>query len=245
MVLLLHREKLKPGNGALGNGDTAMSKSPKVCYKFPGQYTVTLIAISDSGCQSQLFIKNMINVYDHPHANFTATPQPADILQPQINFTDLTIDQYGISSWFWLFGDINESSSALQNPMFTYKDTGTYCPTLVVTNIHNCTDSIEKCIVIEPHFTLYVPDAFTPNNDHLNDVFKAEGIYICSFEMWIFDRWGMQMYHGTDINQGWNGVVQGGSKEAQEDTYVYLIKAQDCKGEHEMHQFVGKVTLIR
>ncbi|HWY99118.1 MAG TPA: gliding motility-associated C-terminal domain-containing protein, partial [Bacteroidia bacterium] len=166
--------------------------------------------------------------------------------QPFIQFTDLSIDQYGINQWFWSFGDASDSTSTLQNPSHTYADTGTFCQSLTVTNIHNCTDVVEKCLVVEPFFALYVPDAFTPNHDKLNDVFMVEGKYICNFEIWIFDRWGMQMYHSTDITKGWDGTVGGDSQKAQEDTYVYLIKARDCRDDqHQVHTLVGKVTLLK
>ncbi len=237
---------VKTWQWSFGDGGTSTSQNPHYCYTKPGVYTVTLIAISDSGCKQQLFINNMITVYDHPHANFTYAPQLVTILQPNVQFTDLSVDQYGINKWFWSFGDPADSTSTVQNPSHTYADTGTFCTSLTVTNIHNCTDAVEKCIIVEPFFALYVPDAFTPNHDGLNDVFLAEGKYICSFEMWIFDRWGMQIFHSTDITKGWNGTVGGDSKQVQEDTYVYLIKAQDCRdGQHQLHTLIGKVTLLR
>src|SRR6185312_17006295 len=168
-----------------------------------------------------LNMPNLINIYSHPKANFAATPQPTDILTPTLYFTDASTDAYGIKSWFWTFGDATDSTSTIPSPQHTYGDTGTYCPTLVVTNIHNCTDSIEHCIVIEPFFALYIPNAFTPNTDGRDEVFLPEGKYVCTFEMWIFDRWGQELFHTTDINQGWNGHVGSSSAMCQEDTYVY------------------------
>ncbi|HSY76456.1 MAG TPA: PKD domain-containing protein, partial [Bacteroidia bacterium] len=238
--------KVKTWEWSFGDGGTSAAQNPHYCYSKAGVYTVTLIAISDSGCKQQLFISNMITVYDHPHADFTYAPQPVTILQPFVQFTDQSVDQYGISKWFWSFGDASDSTSTLQNPGHTYADTGTFCQSLTVTNIHSCTDAVEKCLIVEPFFALYVPDAFTPNHDGLNDVFMVEGKYICDFEIWIFDRWGMQLYHSTDITKGWNGTVGGDSQKAQEDTYVYLIKARDCRDDqHQLHTVVGKVTLLK
>jgi gliding motility-associated-like protein len=227
-----------------GNGDTSTMQNPMDCYTSPGEYSVTLTDVSTFGCTSTLTMPNLISAYDHPHAAFAATPQPADILQPQIQFTDKTVDYYGLQSWFWTFGDVSDSTSSLQNPSHTYGDTGTFCPTLVVTNIHQCTDSVEQCIVIDPHFTLYIPNAFTPNGNVRNDIFLPTGIYICTFEMWIFDRWGMQIFHTKDINQGWNGTVNSSSNLAQQDTYVYVIDATDCL-KHTNHHYLGSVTLIK
>jgi gliding motility-associated-like protein len=61
--------------------------------------------------------------------------------------------------------------------------------------------------------------------------------------MYIFDRWGMQLYHTTDITKGWNGTVGGGSTVAQEDTYEYKIKVTDAQNKE--HAYVGNVTLIK
>ena len=69
------------------------------------------------------------------------------------------------------------------------------------------------------------------------------GKYIKSFEMYIFDRWGMQLYHTTDITKGWNGSVNGGSNVAQEDTYIYKIQVIDSQGN--AHSYTGNVSIIK
>jgi gliding motility-associated-like protein len=61
--------------------------------------------------------------------------------------------------------------------------------------------------------------------------------------MYIFDRWGMELYHTNDINKGWNGIVKGGSVICQEDSYVYTITATDWS--NEKHSYVGEFTLIK
>ncbi|HSY76428.1 MAG TPA: PKD domain-containing protein, partial [Bacteroidia bacterium] len=225
-----------------GNGDTSNQQNPTDCYAKPGVYSVSLTATSNSGCVAHLLISNLITVYDHPHADFTDAPQPVNIMNPFVQFTDKTVDQYGIQNWFWTLGDATDSTSTNQNTAHTYQDTGTFCPTLVVTNIHQCTDSIEHCIIIEPLFTLYIPNAFTPNHDGNDDVFLPKGIYVCSFEMYIFDRWGQELFHTTDLYKGWDGKM--GGSVIQEDTYVYLIYATDCET-HSKHSYVGRVTLLK
>ncbi len=110
-------------------------------------------------------------------------------------------------------------------------------------DIHGCVDSATNCLIVDPLYTLYIPDAFTPNNDGINDVFMAKGTYIKDFEMYIFDRWGMKLFHASDIMDGWNGKVNNGSTICQEDTYVYLINVTDTKGNK--HSYNGKVTLLK
>lgn len=230
---------------SFGDGvGVSSAKDTEYCYTSAGVYTVGLTVVSDSGCIDSLIKPNYITAYSHPIAKFTASPQPTTLLDPTLNFTDESTDAYGLKSWFWNFNDPTDSTSKLENPQHTFIDTGWYCPKLWVTNIHNCTDSVQNCIYIAPYFTLYIPNAFSPNGDGVNDVFTAKGMFVCSFGMYIFDRWGMELYYTNDINQGWDGTVNGGNVLCQEDTYVYLIDAVDCV-EHKHHRYVGRVSLIK
>ncbi|MGP8217501.1 MAG: PKD domain-containing protein [Bacteroidia bacterium] len=227
-----------------GDGSASDNRDTEHCFNNTGIYSIGLTVKSDSNCVDSLTIHNMITVYSHPVAKFTAAPQPTTIIDPTIYFTDESTDAYGIKSWYWQFRDELDGTSTAENPVYTFSDTGTFCPLLIVTNIHECTDSAEECIYIAPYYTLYIPNAFTPNGDGVNDVFAPKGQFVCNFEMYIFDRWGMQMYYTTDMNEGWNGKVTGGANVAQEDTYVYLINVVDCLTKSK-HQFIGKVTLIK
>jgi gliding motility-associated-like protein len=227
-----------------GNGDSALTKTPTYCYPKPGQYDVTLTVTSDSGCSATLQVIKAITVYSNPNASFTATPQPTTIIQPTIQFTDQSTDAYGIVFWSWAFGGTGDSTaSSMQNPSHTYSDTGTYCVQLSVVNQHGCVDTTTNCVVISPIFALYIPSAFSPNGDGKNEVFMAKGNDVKTFEMYIFDRWGMQLFHSSDINVGWDGTVKSSGSICQEDTYVYMIKATDNKNVE--HSYTGSVNLIK
>ncbi len=226
-----------------GNGDTSLIENPLYCYQNPGVFSVKLTVTSDSGCSATLVTNNYITVYSHPNPAFNMSPNPASMLQPTIQFTDNSTDAYGIAAWNWSFGDATDSTAYTQNASHTYQDTGTYCAELVVTNIHGCVDSTNNCIAINPIYALYIPSGFTPNGNGRNDIFQPKGNDIKSFEMYIFDRWGMQLFHSTDINNGWNGAVNGSGTICQEDTYVYLITVYDSK--NIKHSYTGSVNLIK
>jgi len=228
-----------------GDGDTSSSQNPQHCYTKPGVYTVSLTVTSSNGCKGSFTINNYIDVFGYPVANFSLSPQPTNILNPTIYFTDESTDQYGIINWFWQFGDGSDSIGIVRDPQHTYQDTGAYCVNLTVTNVHGCKADTTKCLEIEPFFVIYVPNAFTPNGNGLNEYFTAKGVGIVTYEMWIFDRWGMQIYHTNAMNPGWNGVVQNGASGeiAQEDTYVWLIEVTDVF--HKDHKYIGRVTLIK
>jgi len=225
-----------------GNGDSSKIANPVYCYPANGAFNVSLLVISDSGCSSTLKKTGYITAFAKPTGGFTYSPQPVTIITPTVQFTNQTIDPYNLIFWQWKFGDASDSISNLKNPTHTFTDTGRYCVNMIVEDEHGCSDTTTNCLIIEPDYHLYIPSAFTPNGDGRDDEFKPVGQYIKNFEMYIFDRWGMQLYHTTDITQGWNGTVSGGNI-AQEDTYVYKITLIDSQDNG--HTYIGNVTLLK
>jgi len=186
----------------------------------------------------------MINVYPVPVADFSMSPQPTTVLNPIICFTDAS---QGATEWTWDFGepDSPTNSSTDQNPCHTYSDTGTYCVTLTVLNANGCWDTVTYCLVIDPDFALYVPNAFTPNGDGHNEVFMPVGIGIDEqcYQFYIFDRWGNLIWQTDRWGKGWDGRANGGEEIAQQDVYVWKIITCDIFGK--THQYVGHVSLIK
>jgi gliding motility-associated-like protein len=217
-------------------------QNPTHCFTTPGAYTVSLNITTTDGCVSSVTMPAYINVFAVPVAAFGAGPQPTTILDPQISFTD---SSQNASTWYWSFGDVMPSSSTLQNPSFTYTEPDCYDVTLVVTSIDGCRDTATKEICIGPDAVIYVPNAFTPNDDGTNEIFipVTVGMDPAQFEMWIFDRWGNMIFYTDDLNEGWDGRVQGHSEISQIDTYVWKIKAVDMLGNK--HNLLGKVSLVK
>jgi gliding motility-associated-like protein len=225
-----------------GDGNTSTQQNPMHCYSTPGVYTVILTVTSASGCTNTITMTNYIDVFANPVAAFTANPQPTTELDPTIYFTD---GSTGANQWSWTFGDTATLSSTLQNPSYTYGGPGCFQVVLTVTTNNGCIDTASQIICIDPDVTLFVPNAFTPNNDGINDFFTAKGIGLDpdKFEMWIFDRWGNMIYYTQDINAGWDGKVQGHDNVVQEDVYVWKIKAMDVMGHK--HNLIGHVSVIK
>lgn len=91
---------------------------------------------------------------------------------------------------------------------------------------------------------LYVPDAFSPNNDGVNDLFLPKGDGIIDFEIRIFDRWGNLIFYSDDMNKGWDGKVNEGREVAQQDTYIYLINIRALQNKHD-YDYRGVVNLVK
>jgi gliding motility-associated-like protein len=225
-------------------GDGNNSSDPNHCYTndsifTPLSFNITLKATSDSGCFSALIKNNYINIYPNPHANFRVQPDTTTIMNPIISFTNLSV---GANFWNWDFGDMDTTSVFSPTP-HTYADTGQYKITLITSTLFGCKDETYQTIFIEPDFSFYIPNSFSPNDDGTNDTFSGKGIFIKTYEMMIFDRWGNLIFFTNDINKPWDGTANYGSKIAQEDVYIYSVKLTDInKGKH---NYKGIVTLVR
>lgn len=228
-------------NGNVVNNDCDTT----ICFADPGQYGATLTVTDINGCTNTLNAPNIITVFPVPMADFSSSPQPADIFNPNINFTDLSYNAV-IGNWSWNFGDPLNSTSTQQNPSFNYGSNGTYTVQLTVTSVDGCVGTTWNTVFIEQNFSLYVPNAFTPNADGINDDFyaKGEGIDLNNWDMWIYDRWGNMIFYTDDFYKHWDGKVQGKSDNlVQIDTYVWKIKCKNFRGEQK--SLVGHVTVVR
>lgn len=230
------------GDGSSQN----FTQNPAHCYTLTGVYTVTLTTTSNQGCIQTMVFPNMIEVYPVPLASFTATPMTTTVSQTHVDFTDGS--QGSPVSWFWDFGDgaTLADTAITQNSFYDYTQEygSNYDVHLIVENVYGCVDDTTIEIIVEPEFTFYIPNAFTPNNDGINDVFFGTGIGIAKYEMWIFDRWGNLIFTCTDLNTTWDGTVQSkGGDLCQIDTYVWKVAITDVFDKK--HKYIGHVSLIR
>ena len=94
----------------------------------------------------------------------------------------------------WNLGNGN-LSNAFEPSSQVYPDTGNYAVTLIVINSFGCKDTVVKNIRVEPEFTVYIPNAFTPNSDGTNEGFNVKGWYIEYVKLDVFNRWGDLVFH--------------------------------------------------
>ncbi|NTE03468.1 T9SS type B sorting domain-containing protein [Agrobacterium tumefaciens] len=88
---------------------------------------------------------------------------------------------------------------------------------------------------------IYIPNAFTPNNDGKNDIFLIYGTTIASAKMSVFTQWGQLIYQSDNMANGWDGTFKGVNQPI--GVYVYMVEVQFTDGTDTMKK--GTVTLIR
>jgi gliding motility-associated-like protein len=143
------------------------------------------------------------------------------------------------ASFYWDFGDGTNSTEF--DPSHEYNQLYSYDISLTATTLNGCVDSISRTFY--PFMDIYIPNSFTPNNDGINDYFKAEGSDIREFELWIYNRWGEQVFNSTDIDVPWLGNHKGGEYYGQNEVYTYRVKAVGIRGNS--IEKTGTVTLLR
>jgi gliding motility-associated-like protein len=221
-----------------GDGSTDTSMNPSKTFGI-GSYTISLIATSSQGCKDTLIISHYINVYKSPVAQFSVDPPanvPLFLMDALFQFTNSSLNA---SSYDWNFGDSTWSTET--DPMHQYMLPGNYTVTLFAYN-GTCIDSVSlSFLMVEHNPSYFIPTAFTPNGDGINDVFSVIGFQIESLDMSIFNRWGELIYQSADIDHGWDGTYNGLPEEM--GVYAYLINLVYITGEKATAK--GSVTLIR
>lgn len=237
------------GNGSIvtnqwifgDNSSPDYSQHPTHCYK-TGNFDVTLKVVSDSGCISSSVLPGIVKVHPSPVADFNLTPSEVEITTPLIEVEDRSV---GANSVKYIFNDGTIKNTPDFTHTFNTMDAKTVAIMQVVSNSFGCQDSIIKLVIIKPAYVIYIPNAFTPNNDGLNDGFKAEGVGITKFKLQVFDRWGKLIFESDDINRSWDGSIngKGDSESTKQDVYVWKADVVDVLKEH--HNMVGHVTLLK
>ncbi len=147
----------------------------------------------------------------------------------------LTPTTNGVS--FWWTPSTGLSCDTCLNPIVTAVETSTYY--LTVQGANGCFSY--DTITVFYDGVIYVPNSFSPDGNGVNDIFYAYGKDIVEFDMYIFDRWGEELFHTSDMRIGWDGVYKG--KLSKNDVYVWKIKYMDIQGtEGTMY---GTATLVK
>ncbi len=183
---------------------------------------------------------------DTPIADFTITPDTAEIAQI-IDFASTSVNSNSGSNtdikYSWNFGANNYSN--VMTPEFSYLQEGLYPITLYVENGYGngCTDSITKTVFIKNMRDLYIPTAFSPNRDGINDLLPFFGsMNIQNLSINIYSRWGKSIYSTTSLTDNWNGTDQRTGEICPEGVYTVVA---DYSINGVKRSYKGTVTIVR
>lgn len=185
---------------------------------------MSLSIVDANGCQSLATEFDLIKVNKVPIADFEADITYSCSSSETINFTNNSLNG---SVYLWDFD--NGMTSSLENPVIEFNNIGNYNVFLTAVSEFGCEDEMIKQVYIHPEYTIFVPSAFTPDGDGINDIFTAKGNAVESFEMQVYDRWGGIVFVSNSIDYGWDGKNVSGDW-ANNGFYLYQIATFDRNG---------------
>jgi gliding motility-associated-like protein len=207
--------------------------SPSHDYYESGTYFVTVVITFANGCQHSYSMPVDIYAYEMPVAGFY--PDTNNVMTGYlINF--INTSEGTDLSWNWSFGD--GSTSSIENPSYTYEESGQFPVILIVSTPNGCLDTAYYTMyVIE---NIIIPNVFTPNGDGFNDVFNIISSGFPNYKLIIYNRWGKVVYENTNPYTYWDGTTHG--EPAAVGTYFYVLEISNSEKEL---KFEGTVTLLR
>ncbi|MEO6611526.1 MAG: gliding motility-associated C-terminal domain-containing protein [Chitinophagaceae bacterium] len=220
------------GNSGLGS---VLKNPPPVIYTTPGKTDVTLKLVT-LGCEQNpmtLVKKVQINKpADGVRYRAITVPQGSSQYlhaRPGIGPNYNWIPKEQLSNYFTQYTEFFATNNDID-----YK--------VVITDVHTCvtTDSVLMQVLRKPGY--YLPSAFTPNGDGLNDVAKPYLVGMKSLKSFsVFNRWGNRVFFTTTYGQGWDGKLKGVEQDA--GVYVWILEYVDNNDKTIMEK--GTITIIR
>jgi gliding motility-associated-like protein len=200
----------------LENTVTSAAFQPAHTYNNYGDFTVKLTAATINSCSASKSKTIPIKKIDVFAGNDTIIAINQSL---QLNAT-------GASTYLWT-PDLYLTDNTLPNPIAILSKDFTYY--LQGTTSEGCIgfDTIKIKVFNTPD--IYVPNAFTPNGDNVNDIIKPTIPGVLSLEYFsIYNRYGQLVYTTKQVGQGWNGIWQNSRQPA--GAYIWICKIKDYKG---------------
>ena len=210
-----------------GNGSFSSSCNPNVNGYFyeQGSFDVSLTVTSPEGCSFTTTQFDVVNTYG-PVALFDYDPNPADISNPKIQFENQSTDA---AYYMWDFDEYGSSMAV--NPVVEYPSEipGEYEVCLSAIDPDGCYDEYCDVIEIAADLLIYIPNAFSPNGDGVNDLFYPvmQGVDIVEYEFKIFNRRGKLVWSTTDPEAKWDGTDMTREYLDDNQTYIWKLRIKD------------------
>ncbi len=222
-----------------GNGGASTVCSPIHNYQNIGVYDVSLSISNGIGCQSTGTEPAMITVLNSPEAAFSMEESPIPSTTGVGRFINESI---GANTYEWIIPLVGNYTDL--DPVVTFPpEEASYFVCLEANALNGCSDTYCATVFVRDETIIYVPSAFTPNLDNVNDFFRPKLTFEPQlYEFQVFDRWGNMIFESKDPALGWNGASDSGEFFSPDNYYAWKIKAvKDATIINRM----GKVLMLR
>jgi gliding motility-associated-like protein len=198
----------------------------------------TLTIITLTGCKDTLLMALPDSIRFEPAAiaRFVVDSQRVSIFAPTINLFDLSSGGISVS--------LSTGDGTLYgagNLQHTYSDTGVYSVVQRIESAVGCVDSLVQDVYVYPEIRLWIPNAFSPNDDGRNERFLPVVLGAKTYSLLIKDRWGETVFASEQTNDGWDGTFKG--QDCPQGGYAYNLTLYTVKGK--TYERKGMIHLLR
>jgi gliding motility-associated-like protein len=189
----------------------------------------TVVAIDENGCAGEQSV--LVDVYDLPE--LAVSPDAFGFLEDEF---ELWAQADAEGTYYW---SPTEFLSCTNCAITSSQPNQSMVYTVTFVDSNGC--SIQKDVRVRLESTLFIPNAFTPDNDGWNDVFGVQGADLDEFELIVFNRWGELIVSLKSYDDVWDGTYKG--RLSPEGVYPWVLRFRDNDGLQ--YERMGHVTLIR
>ncbi|MBL8000543.1 MAG: gliding motility-associated C-terminal domain-containing protein [Flavobacteriales bacterium] len=228
----------------LGDGSPAANACGTLAHTYvnDGWYNVRLTVTTPEGCTDMLLKQGAVLVQPPPKATFTWSPNPGTDLNSNLYFA--ASDPYA-TEFAWDFAGEATGTERFEYHLFENAFGDEYEVCLQVWDRYGCTDTLCQTVpIIVP--SLFVPNAFTPDGDGVNEIFLpiTADMVPEDHELLIFDRWGQLVFESKEPTKGWDGRHMNGGDILPQGVYVWRLVERKAFTADKQDWF-GTVTLLK
>lgn len=228
-----------PGSVEWASGDGTLYSDSFARHRYAkaGTYRAVFRAAAAEGCRDSAALTVLVR--PRPLAQFS--------VQPELPFADSTALLRNESSGALLYDWFLQQQLLSQETNATFRvPKGGYYPIwLIAISAQGCRDTSEQRILVAEKVRIHIPNAFTPNGDGFNDVFRVHGLenIAARYFLRIYSRWGEKLYETALSEEGWDGRYGPEARVCPQEQYVYYMFCRDIYGQ--VHQRSGTFLLLR
>lgn len=218
----------------------------KYCFQDTGNYVMTewLTRINQLGDEYGMYSFGVLYFRISPCAPIAVFNSDRDTICSDECLTLKDSSQQQPASWQWKFEGSNTTSfTGKSPPEICYERPGVYPIQLIASNKFGSDTAIKNVVIRGCNDCIQTPNAFTPNNDGINDKFKVYNTcFVDEYKIQIYNRWANLVFESGDINNSWDGKYK--ESECEPDVYSYLITYINSL-RNKIEYKKGNITLIR